>query len=131
MDEDISSGSLKSVGFRNFGPHFFQRNSSFFAKNVLWRTLTLCIDDVKHTIRKVKFSSRNLILTKLYNFLGKSKLSTTKKCKTSTFSRTFFTIKNSNCQKSVIQSTNHTWNYKDLLFYCNQLAESSSPLHPL
>ena len=42
-----------------------------------------------HTIRKVKFLSKNSILTKLYNFLGKSKLSTTKKCKSSTFSRVF------------------------------------------
>ena len=32
-----------------------------------------------HTIRKVKFLSKNSILTKLYNFLGKSMLSTTKK----------------------------------------------------
>ena len=39
--------------------------------------------------RKVKFLSKKSILTKLYNFLGKSKLSTTKKCKTTTFSRVF------------------------------------------
>ena len=45
-----------------------------------------------HTIRKVKFLSINSILTKFYNFLGKSKLSTTKKCKTTTFSRFFHTI---------------------------------------
>ena len=44
---------------------------------------------VIHTIRKVKFLSKNSILTKLYNFLGKSKLSTTKKCKSPTFSRVF------------------------------------------
>ena len=43
----------------------------------------------KHTIRKVKFLSKNSILTKLYNFLGKLKLSTTKKCKSPTFSRVF------------------------------------------
>ena len=42
-----------------------------------------------HTIRKVKFLSKKSILTKLYNFLGKSKLSTTKKCKSPTFSRVF------------------------------------------
>ena len=36
-----------------------------------------------HTIRKVNFLSKNSILTKLYNFLGKSKLSTAKKCKIS------------------------------------------------
>ena len=38
---------------------------------------------------KSQFLSKNSILTKLYNFLGKSKLSTTKKCKSSTFSRDF------------------------------------------
>ena len=42
-----------------------------------------------HTIRKVKFLSKKSILTKLYNFLGKSKLSTTKKGKSPTFSRVF------------------------------------------
>ena len=46
---------------------------------------------VIHTIRKVKFLSKNSILTKLYNFLGKSKLSTTKTCKSPTFSRVFYT----------------------------------------
>ena len=45
---------------------------------------------VIHTIRKVKFLSKNSILTKLYNFLGKSKLSTTKTCKSPTFSRVFY-----------------------------------------
>ena len=43
----------------------------------------------RHTIRKVKFLFKNGILTKLYNFLGKSKLSTTKTCKSPTFSRVF------------------------------------------
>ena len=38
---------------------------------------------------KIKFLSKNSILTKLCNFLGKSKLSTTKKCKSPTFSRVF------------------------------------------
>ena len=47
---------------------------------------------VNHTIRKVKFLSKNSILTKLYNFLGKSKLSTTKTCKSPTFSRVFDTF---------------------------------------
>ena len=43
-----------------------------------------------HTIRKVTFWSKKSILTKLYNFLGTSKLSITKKCKSSTFSRVLF-----------------------------------------
>ena len=38
---------------------------------------------------KSNFYQKNSILTKLYNFLGKSKLSTTKKFKSSTFSRVF------------------------------------------
>merc|ERR1711860_337143 len=44
----------------------------------------------KHIIRKVKFLSKNLILTKLCNFLGISKLSTTKKCISQHFNE-FFT----------------------------------------
>ena len=50
------------------------------------------IKSSQHTIRKIKFLSKNSILTKLYNFLGKSKLSTTKKCKSPTFSRVFTQI---------------------------------------
>ena len=42
-----------------------------------------------NTIWKVKFLSKNSILTKLYNFLGKSKLSTAEKYKTAAFSRVF------------------------------------------
>ena len=38
---------------------------------------------------KSNFCQKNSILTKLYNFLGKSKLSITKKCKSPTFSRVF------------------------------------------
>ena len=45
-----------------------------------------------HTIRKVKFLSENSILSKLYNFHVTSKLSTTKKCKSPTFSRVFAQI---------------------------------------
>ena len=44
---------------------------------------------ILHTIRKVKFLYKNSILTKLYNFLVKSKLSTAKKSKTAAFSRVF------------------------------------------
>ena len=61
----------------NRGRHLLQVSSiSFFFPSL-------------HTIRKVKFLSKNSILTKLYNFLGKSKLSTTKRCKSPTFSRVF------------------------------------------
>ena len=77
---------------------------SFFSKKKIWprcqamfRYVFLsfyfcskCI--TKHSIRKVKFVSKNSILTKLYNFLGKSMLSTTKKCKSPTFSRVFHPI---------------------------------------
>ena len=38
-----------------------------------------CRKSIHQTIRKVKFLPKNSILTKLYNFLGKSKLSTPKK----------------------------------------------------
>ena len=61
----------------NRGRHLLQVSSIYFFSPSL------------HTIRKVKFLSKNSILTKLYNFLRKSKLSTTKKCKSSTFSRVF------------------------------------------
>ena len=48
-----------------------------------------CFQVWLHTIRKLKFLSKNSIMTKLYNFLGKSKLSTTKTCKSPTFSQVF------------------------------------------
>ena len=59
-----------------------KQESRIKAKKSIWK-------GANHTIRKVKFLSKNSILTKLYNFLGKSKLSITKKCKSSTFSRVF------------------------------------------
>ena len=53
------------------------------------KTFFLTISLLAHTIPKVKFLSKKSFLTILYNFLGNSKLSTTKKCKPPTFSRVF------------------------------------------
>ena len=53
-----------------------------------------CFQVWLHTIRKLKFLSKNSIMTKLCNFLGKSKLSTAKKPQTAAFSR-FCTQNNS------------------------------------
>ena len=58
-------------------------------ETVIMPGVTLSNSFLNHTIRKVKFLSKNSILTKLYNFLRKSQLSTTKKCKATTFSRVF------------------------------------------
>ena len=71
-------------------------------------------DYILHTIRKVKFLSKNSILTKLYNFLEKSKLSTTKKCKTTTFWRFF--------------STNFFWQFFSWNQSCQQL-KTPKPQH--
>ena len=84
-----------------------------------------------HTIRKVKFLSKNSILTKLYNFLGKSKLSTTKKCETPTFSRVFhpnffwqFFLWNQSCQQLKSPKPQHLHEFltpkKSTIFSGNQ-----------
>ena len=46
----------------------------------------------QHYSKSQIFVQKKSILTKLYNFLGKSKLSTTKKCKSPTFSPVFYPI---------------------------------------
>ena len=66
--------------------------------------------------QKVKFLSKKSILTKLYNFLGKSKLSTTKKCKTTTFSRVFHP------KKIDIFSRNQSWIFGQKLKISNSVA---------
>ena len=77
-------------------------------KKKLWKMefCSILAQTLRHTIRKVKFLSTNSILTKLYNFLGKSKLSITKECKSPTFSRVFhpilfwqFFLWNQSCQQ--------------------------------
>ena len=60
-----------------------------FLMDQVWKKEKKLFYVILHTNRKVKFLSKNSILTKLCNFLGKSKLSTTKKCKSPRFSRVF------------------------------------------
>ena len=70
-----------------------------------------------HTIRKVKFLSKNSILTKLYNFLGKSMLSTTKKCKSPTFSRVFLPQKSLRFSREIkVECLDKKWRFRTV---CN------------
>ena len=75
--------------YARFHPRFQEAKSMFDDFKQMMR---MAIDQHLvsiHTIRKVKFLCKNSIVTKLYNFLGKSKLSTAIKSKTTTFSRVF------------------------------------------
>ena len=90
LDVELFKGS-KGLGFTiagGIGNQHIPGDNGIYVTKVKFKYYLNSIR-IRMFIRKVKFLSKNSILTKLYNFLVKSKLSTAKKSKTAAFSRVF------------------------------------------